>query len=319
MMVRALSAAAGAALGCPYCNQALMIGRCADCTGCGESFEFSEAGQLDLRPVKPKPCRVDFRVGAPPSADSLDFDVLAENPARELDFSTIPSTRHMPRVFCSYIPRARSRGELLLNIGCGGDPVPRAVAAHAGYEYLGIDIMNPAADLLADAQALPLKDASVGLVLSVAVLQYIQHPAVMAREVRRVLKPGGKFLGTVAFLEPYTRNAYYHYTHLGLLNLLEGAGFDVEAIAPSGDWDVLAAQARMMLFPKAPRLLANAIVAPLRLMHKAWWRLGALARPDATEHNRVLYGTGALTFIASNPCVEVEEEEPQITREIQAA
>ena len=44
----------------------------------------------------------------------------------------------------------------------------------------------------ADAQQLPLRDETVDVVVSTAVLQLIPHPAAALAEMARVLRPGGK-------------------------------------------------------------------------------------------------------------------------------
>ena len=69
--------------------------------------------------------------------------------------------------------------------------------------------------------------------MSVAAIQLFRNPFVMMKEAYRVLKPGGIFLGTVAFLEPFHDEGYYHYTHLGTASSLQYGGFKAEKLALS--------------------------------------------------------------------------------------
>ena len=121
----------------------------------------------------------------------------------------------------------------------------------------------------------------------------------MMREVYKVLKPGGKLIGTVAFLEPFHGNSYYHHTHLGTLNSLAFGGFKVEKLASSKQWSVLGAQARMGLFPAMPTAVANALIFPLYFLHRLWWRIAGIVDSRATEERRILKTSGAFAFIAT--------------------
>jgi hypothetical protein len=124
----------------------------------------------------------------------------------------------------------------------------------------------------------------------------------VANEVSRVLKPGGLYIGSVAFLEPFHGNSFYHHTHLGTYNTLQSAGFTVAKVAPNAAWSSLQAQATMgALFPKMPEKLGRAIVWPLALMHKVWWRAGRLISTKATETSRLLSNTGSFEFVARKP------------------
>ena len=92
-----------------------------------------------------------------------------------------------------------------LPAGCGPGNVPAALGRAVGPDglALGVDISEPmlaraaAAEagpnvgfLRADAQRLPLRDASVDAVTSIAMLQLIPDPATAIAEMVRVLRPG---------------------------------------------------------------------------------------------------------------------------------
>jgi len=188
----------------------------------------------------------------------------------------------------------------MLDVGCG-DATHHHIYEHAGYKYVGLDVENSAAPILGDAHCLPFSDNLFDLVIAVTVFEHIRFPFVAMNEVFRVLKSGGKLMGTVAFLEPFHGNSFYHHTHLGILNSLNHAGFEVESISPLEGWSVLTAQADMILFPGLPQALARAIVWPVSVLHKLWWRKGKLIGRKPKENIRVLYSSGSFIFMAHKP------------------
>ena len=197
----------------------------------------------------------------------------------------------------SYFPQAAKQTDLALDLGCGESP-HRQVCEEAGFEYVGLDYASSTAHVLADAHALPFQDESVGFVLCVAVLEHLRFPIVAMKEAHRVLQPNGVLVGTVAFLEPYHQQSFYHHTHLGLCNSLGAAGFEIDRVAPSDSWTGLAAQAQMGLFPYMPAAISRTLFLPHRLLHRLWWRIGRLFDRRATEQLRLISNSGAFAFVA---------------------
>ena len=119
------------------------------------------------------------------------------------------------------------------------------------------------------------------------------------RETWRVLRPGGTFLGSVAFLEPFHMNSFYHHTHLGLINTLTVAGFQNISVMPSRAWTGLVAFIQMGLFPGAPKWAQRCLTWPIQKLHQQWWRGMYRRNQWYTEQNRDRTNTGAFSFYAT--------------------
>jgi SAM-dependent methyltransferase len=250
---------------------------------------------LDLRPRQPKVVQSQVTIGTPllPEA-GFPFGVLGRKQQPQVDFTGIDIP--LSPILLTHFPRASGPDALALDIGCG-DVVHRSACEHAGFQYVGIDYQTAKAPMLADGHALPFKDQSFEFIVSIAVLEHIRYPHIMMKEAYRVLKPGGLFIGIVAFSEPFHQDSYYHHTHLGTYNSVQEAGFQVLQVSPSTSWRVLQAHAVMGLFPKMPKRLAFAVVAPLDLLHRMWWKLGGMVDKEATEDMRIMKSTGCFEFI----------------------
>jgi SAM-dependent methyltransferase len=127
---------------------------------------------------------------------------------------------------------APSLGGEVLDIGCGRKPYADLVPAT---RYVGVDVDSPAtralgrADVLYDGRNLPFPDASFDGVLCSQVLEHVFTPDEFLREIRRVLRPGGRLVLTVPFAwdeheQPWD---FARYSSFGLRALLEKAGFEV--------------------------------------------------------------------------------------------
>lgn len=89
-----------------------------------------------------------------------------------------------------------------------------------------------------DGGRLPVRDDSVDTVLSTEVLEHVFEPQVLVREMARVVRPGGRVLITVPFIQPLHElpSDYFRFTPSSLRALAEAAGLEVESITPRGNF-----------------------------------------------------------------------------------
>jgi SAM-dependent methyltransferase len=78
-------------------------------------------------------------------------------------------------------------------------------------------------DVLGVGEELPFADMAFDAVISIAVLEHVRNPFRCADEIVRVLKPGGRLICCVPFLQPYHGypHHYFNMTHQGLRSLFE--------------------------------------------------------------------------------------------------
>jgi SAM-dependent methyltransferase len=103
----------------------------------------------------------------------------------------------------------RHRGKKLLEIGVGAG-TDHLQWSRAGCECWGVDLTDRAIETTTrhlavhglssnlqrlDAETLPFADASFDLVYSWGVLHHAERPELIVREIARVLRPGGQFIG----------------------------------------------------------------------------------------------------------------------------
>lgn len=140
--------------------------------------------------------------------------------------------RRMTPEMATLIERISPR--TVLDVGCGNGEL-RGFFSSLGAECLGLDIEHDGADILADAHALPLADERFDLVVSMQALEYLWDPHGAVRQIARVLKRGGSFVGSAAFLEPM-HGSLFHPTPDGVASVLRNAGLTIDRIWPMRDW-----------------------------------------------------------------------------------
>jgi len=235
-------------LACPDCLAPLVSEDAGTACACG--FVIPAGVPPDLRPQHPAERTLRVRVGSD-AHDGLAA-TLVERPA--ITYSGPAAVRDSSELFSAAAPWLKPGGRLL-DLGCG----PRdqaAPAAHYGLAYAGVDFTSDRADLRADAHAIPFRDATFDAVLSYAVFEHLYHPHLAAREVARVLKPGGVFFGAVSLGEPF-HDSYFHHSALGLLSILADSG--LRAVRLWSSYDTLHALSTMGRYPKVQRMLIEAV------------------------------------------------------------
>jgi len=276
------------------------------CDDCGTLYPISQTGQPDFRLRQEKVFRINKTLSSDQKKSDLNLAPLEIKDSPEVDYRGMKVPLHLTRELLSYFPAAKSSSSLVLDLGCG-DQTHKSVCEKAGFCYVGLDLGNSEASILGDAHALPFADESFEFVLSISTFEHLEMPHMAVNEVARVLVKGGTFIGSIAFMEPFHANSYFHMSHLGVISILHQGNFEIERIAPSKEWSVLFVQARMALFPRMPIQIVRTLIMPVYLLHRLWWAIGRILGKGPGEQHRVLSTTGNFTFIATKPEVEAND------------
>jgi SAM-dependent methyltransferase len=133
----------------------------------------------------------------------------------------------------------------VLDLGSKDAPYRHLVAARR-YDRLDLSVSRRPA-VLGDAHRLPLRDGTYDLVLATELLEHCHTPAAVVEEVRRVLRPGGRFVCSVPFIYVIHGDPddFWRFTAHGLRYLLRN--FARVAVWPLGNrrtaiWDLITAR-----------------------------------------------------------------------------
>ena len=210
---------------CPTCQGTLgWNGAGPRCEGCGVTYAV-EAHVPVLFPV-------DESTGAaeqvydplPPSMlDRLPGPIrgLAQKVRAKLQPSLVhqsPTGRRRIHEFVASLPPDAA----VVNVGAG--------ATDYGPNVLNLDVF-PAATIhaLATSEQLPVASGAFDGVILEAVLEHVRDADATLLEIMRVLRPGGRVLIDVPFLQPYhpSPGDYRRFTEQGLRTRLEQLSFEV--------------------------------------------------------------------------------------------
>jgi len=289
---------------CPVCKSELPD--LLRCGACGASFSVTDGTPNLIPSAARRKFEIDFDI-AHSTVSPERFGSVLRYPPRHGESPDAP--HRMDRAFIDVI-ESLPQGARILEVGCGGGQL-RGWLAERGYEYLGTDISKTriqewlqsfgGPDVLCDAHFLPIADRQFDLVYSSAVNEHLACPLLAALETCRVLKPGGYFVGSVSFLEPWHDDSYYHMSPLGVWELLAQAGFESRYIWP-GWHGYRAIMAMGSRHTAKLAFLAEALHAYFRAGNQLRNRLrhatGRTVQPGVLDASRI---AGAMDWIARRP------------------
>jgi SAM-dependent methyltransferase len=103
------------------------------------------------------------------------------------------------------------------------------------WEYLNIDVSTQP-DYLCSADTIPVADNSFDMIILTEVLEHLESPEKVLRELRRILKDNGELIASIPFLTSFHVHTgdFQRWTHMKIRTELEHAGFQVEKIDVMG-------------------------------------------------------------------------------------
>jgi SAM-dependent methyltransferase len=153
--------------------------------------------------------------------------------------------KSLPRAFMERKLRDVRLTGRILDLGGGGSSAAKYATTANGARVLSLDVrVAGRPDLVADLeQGLPLRNASVDVVLLLNVIEHIYHYEMVLAEIGRVISPSGMLYLFVPFLyarhtaryDEFTVEDYFRYGPVTLHRLLTGIGgfrdIDIEPCA----------------------------------------------------------------------------------------
>lgn len=186
-------------LACPICREELAAGETAlQCAKCGGQFPIRQGVPIFLR----------------------EAGEVITAPADHASNSLGPE-------FEQILARGEER---ILHLGAGA-----SATRYRGCIELEHKIFRHT-DVVGDAHALPFRDQVFDRVFAFNVFEHLREPAVAAREILRVLKPGGALALHTAFLQPLHEapHHYYNATEFGVREWFRD--FEIEQCVVSGNF-----------------------------------------------------------------------------------
>lgn len=163
----------------------------------------------------------------------------------------------------------------VVDIGCGYGH-NRSIIEQAGGEWVGVEAFEGGAQtVIASAEDLPFEDNSFDIAIMDAVLEHIPDVGKAFAEVGRVLRPGGKFIGYVAFMECFHEISYSHLSFKALEHYASINGMKLTRISGGASFGI-DYHLSVCLYPIPTALLRKLVAASMRALFKLKSRISYL-------------------------------------------
>lgn len=153
----------------------------------------------------------------------------------QYDYLTLSRLARDVEALVREAPRAAT-GARALDLGSDKSPY-RDLLVSRGFEVKSLDItLDGGADYAGTAEATGLPDASFDLVLCTQVIEHCMNPWAAAREIHRILRPGGHVIVSaphVWFYHPHPTD-HWRFTQEGMAHLCREAGLEPIALLAQG-------------------------------------------------------------------------------------
>ena len=116
-----------------------------------------------------------------------------------------------------------------LDLGAGSSKYRNIIEKRTS-EYVTFDmIKKEGIDVVGDILNLSFKDESFDTVISTQVLEHVEKPWIMVKEIQRILRKDGICILTAPFLVPYHADPcdYFRYTKKGIESLFKNENFEI--------------------------------------------------------------------------------------------
>lgn len=155
------------------------------------------------------------------------------------------------------------KGKNVVDIGCGYGR-NKAIVESVGGTWTGVEPFEGGAHtVVADAEDLPFEDNTFDVAIMDAVLEHIPDASKAFAEVARVLKPGGIFIGYVAFMECFHEISYSHISFKALEHFSNVNGMKLEKIS-GGTGFGIDYHTGVLLYPIPTRMFKKVIASSIR-------------------------------------------------------
>jgi 2-polyprenyl-3-methyl-5-hydroxy-6-metoxy-1,4-benzoquinol methylase len=248
-----------------------------------EGFYYVRCAACGLVQMNPQPLEEETlkRYGERSGEEYLSYELANEGSFLNLELLALKDAG-----FDEIEKKKSARGARLLDLGCAIGSL-LALLRERGWETTGVEISGPEANYCRrerclDVRSLPLKENNFcadhfDVVLASHLIEHLNDPAALIREVHRILKPGGRFFVTTPNISGFQarlfrgrwRSAIFDHLYLfskkTLSKLLKENGFFIEKTVTWGGLAAGTAPAPLKtIFDKAAKLLGLGDVMIIR-------------------------------------------------------